>query len=277
MVSDQQRRPTRLDRRRSDRQHRLGDLLAGPHSFHDRHPLGHATHGLRRRIRADGLVVLDPAADAEAHGQPPAAQHVPGRQCLGQHDRVVQLRHDHRRHQPHPIRPGRQRAHQRQRFRVVEGHPLAPTQRRERAVVDRAGPVPQHGRIQLRLHDRHGHRYLHDRDSGMHTGDCTRAAQWQHDWDGSSPPIPSRMYGSPSPTSSGLDSSTRASSVGRFCIEIPDNADEATREQLAFLFGGVIYDMGGALIALRPVATDRFHEDRAGWTTSRSGRPTRPN
>jgi glyoxylase I family protein len=47
-------------------------------------------------------------------------------------------------------------------------------------------------------------------------------------------------------------------------IEIPDNADEATRNQLAFLFGGVIYDLGGALIALRPVATDRFHEDRAG-------------
>src|SRR6201998_2502247 len=47
-------------------------------------------------------------------------------------------------------------------------------------------------------------------------------------------------------------------------IEIPDNADEATRNQLSFLFGGVIYDMGGALIALRPVATDRFHEDRCG-------------
>jgi glyoxylase I family protein len=47
-------------------------------------------------------------------------------------------------------------------------------------------------------------------------------------------------------------------------IEIPDNADQATRDQLAFLFGGVIYDLGGALIALRPVAGDRFHEDRAG-------------
>jgi glyoxylase I family protein len=47
-------------------------------------------------------------------------------------------------------------------------------------------------------------------------------------------------------------------------IELPDNADEATRRQLAFLFGGVIYDMGGGLIALRPVATDRFHEDRCG-------------
>lgn len=47
-------------------------------------------------------------------------------------------------------------------------------------------------------------------------------------------------------------------------IELPDNADEATRKQLSFLFGGVIYDMGGALIALRPVADDRFHEDRCG-------------
>ncbi len=47
-------------------------------------------------------------------------------------------------------------------------------------------------------------------------------------------------------------------------LEIPDNADEATRDQLGFLFGGVIYDLGGALIGLRPVATDRFDEDRAG-------------
>ena len=47
-------------------------------------------------------------------------------------------------------------------------------------------------------------------------------------------------------------------------LEIPDNADAATRDQLGFLFGGVIYDLGGALIALRPVATDRFHEDRTG-------------
>jgi glyoxylase I family protein len=47
-------------------------------------------------------------------------------------------------------------------------------------------------------------------------------------------------------------------------LEVPENADAATRNQLAFLFGGVIYDMGGALIALRPVATDRFHEDRCG-------------
>ena len=47
-------------------------------------------------------------------------------------------------------------------------------------------------------------------------------------------------------------------------VEVPGTADEATRRELSFLFGGVIYDLGGALIGLRPVATDRFHEDRAG-------------
>ena len=47
-------------------------------------------------------------------------------------------------------------------------------------------------------------------------------------------------------------------------LEVPENADEATREQLAFLYGGVVYDLGGTLLGLRPVATDRFHEDRAG-------------
>jgi glyoxylase I family protein len=47
-------------------------------------------------------------------------------------------------------------------------------------------------------------------------------------------------------------------------LEVPDNADEATRSQLSFLFGGVIYDLGGTLVGLRPVATDRFDEDRTG-------------
>ncbi|OBF02174.1 glyoxalase [Mycobacterium sp. ACS4054] len=47
-------------------------------------------------------------------------------------------------------------------------------------------------------------------------------------------------------------------------LEVPDNADEATRAQLSFLFGGVIYDLGGTLLGLRPVATDRFDENRTG-------------
>ncbi len=47
-------------------------------------------------------------------------------------------------------------------------------------------------------------------------------------------------------------------------LEVPDNADEATRNRLSFLFGGVIYDLGGALLGLRPVAADRFDEDRVG-------------
>lgn len=48
-------------------------------------------------------------------------------------------------------------------------------------------------------------------------------------------------------------------------MEVPDDADEATREQLAFLFGGVIYNIGGGtLIGLRPVADDVFHENRVG-------------
>jgi glyoxylase I family protein len=50
----------------------------------------------------------------------------------------------------------------------------------------------------------------------------------------------------------------------RVLLESPEKADEATREALSFLFGGVIYDLGGTLIGLRPVATDRFHEDRCG-------------
>ena len=47
-------------------------------------------------------------------------------------------------------------------------------------------------------------------------------------------------------------------------LEVPENVDEKTRAQFGFLYGGVIYDLGGTLLGLRPVAKDRFDEDRAG-------------
>lgn len=49
-------------------------------------------------------------------------------------------------------------------------------------------------------------------------------------------------------------------------LELPAGADEATREQLHFLFGGVIYRVGSALFGLRPAAPagDRFDENRVG-------------
>jgi glyoxylase I family protein len=47
-------------------------------------------------------------------------------------------------------------------------------------------------------------------------------------------------------------------------FEVPPDADEATRDQLSFLYGGIIYDIGNSLIGLRPVSRDRFDEDRTG-------------
>ncbi len=47
-------------------------------------------------------------------------------------------------------------------------------------------------------------------------------------------------------------------------FELPADADEATREQLSFLYGGVIYQLGDSLLGLRPVADDAFSEDRTG-------------
>lgn len=46
----------------------------------------------------------------------------------------------------------------------------------------------------------------------------------------------------------------------------PEDADAETKEQLAFLFGGVIYQFAGGLLGLRPVApsSDRHDEDRVG-------------
>jgi catechol 2,3-dioxygenase-like lactoylglutathione lyase family enzyme len=49
-------------------------------------------------------------------------------------------------------------------------------------------------------------------------------------------------------------------------FELPEDPDEKTREELAFLFGGVIYRFPGGLLGLRPVAPgeDAFDEDRTG-------------
>ncbi|MPY11244.1 VOC family protein [Arthrobacter bussei] len=47
-------------------------------------------------------------------------------------------------------------------------------------------------------------------------------------------------------------------------FEVPEDADDATREQLGFLYGGVIYQLGDTLLGLRPVAEDRFSENRVG-------------
>ena len=49
-------------------------------------------------------------------------------------------------------------------------------------------------------------------------------------------------------------------------LEMPEDADEATREQLWFLFGGIIYSVPGGLLGLRPRAStdDEFSEDRVG-------------
>lgn len=47
-------------------------------------------------------------------------------------------------------------------------------------------------------------------------------------------------------------------------VELPEDADDATRERLSFLFGGVIYNIGDNLIGLRPTGTGAFDEDRVG-------------
>ena len=47
-------------------------------------------------------------------------------------------------------------------------------------------------------------------------------------------------------------------------FELPENPDEETKEALSFLFGGVIYQFGGGLLGLRPVANESFDCDRTG-------------
>lgn len=49
-------------------------------------------------------------------------------------------------------------------------------------------------------------------------------------------------------------------------FEVPADADAATREKLWFVFDGVIYQVPGGLLGLRPSAPagDRFDENRTG-------------
>jgi glyoxylase I family protein len=47
-------------------------------------------------------------------------------------------------------------------------------------------------------------------------------------------------------------------------LEVPDDADEHTRETLWFLYNGVIYHTGDMLVGLRPVGADGFDENRTG-------------
>lgn len=47
--------------------------------------------------------------------------------------------------------------------------------------------------------------------------------------------------------------------------EVPEHADQTTREALAWLDGGVVFALGPAtLLGLRPVAEDIFDENRVG-------------
>src|SRR3954453_7527820 len=60
-------------------------------------------------------------------------------------------------------------------------------------------------------------------------------------------------------------------------LEGPAGADAETREKLWFLYGGVLYRAGQMLVGLRPVADDRFDENRVGLDHLAFLRARRPN
>jgi catechol 2,3-dioxygenase-like lactoylglutathione lyase family enzyme len=53
-------------------------------------------------------------------------------------------------------------------------------------------------------------------------------------------------------------------------FEVPADADEATRAQLSFLYGGVIYALGDSLLGLGRSAPTASTRTAPGWTTSAS-------
>ena len=60
-------------------------------------------------------------------------------------------------------------------------------------------------------------------------------------------------------------------------FELPADADQDTKDQLWWLFGGVVYEVPGGFFGLRPVAPagDKFSEDRAGLDHISFAVPTR--
>lgn len=46
--------------------------------------------------------------------------------------------------------------------------------------------------------------------------------------------------------------------------EVPEHADETTKDELAWLDNGVVFALGSSLLGLRPVAQDTFDENRVG-------------
>lgn len=46
--------------------------------------------------------------------------------------------------------------------------------------------------------------------------------------------------------------------------EVPADLDPADADRFAYLYGGVLYVAGNVLVGLRPVADDRFDENRVG-------------
>lgn len=46
--------------------------------------------------------------------------------------------------------------------------------------------------------------------------------------------------------------------------EVPEHADETTKDELAWLDNGVVFALGSSLLSLRPVAQDTFDENRVG-------------
>lgn len=136
--ADQQPWATPPERPRPHRQHRVGDLPR-PHLPHHGDLPGHLTHGLQGRVRPGSKVVLAAPADTDADGQASAAEGHRWPAICQQH-RIMQLRHHHGGDQRYPVGPGGQRAEQRQRLGVSKAIRSAEAQRRERAVIDGAGP-----------------------------------------------------------------------------------------------------------------------------------------
>ena len=60
-------------------------------------------------------------------------------------------------------------------------------------------------------------------------------------------------------------------------LEMPEDADDATRERFAFLFGGVIYNVGDSRVACAPWPTTGSTNIAPASTTSHSGSPASPN
>jgi len=109
----------------------------------------------------DRLVVLISPADPKACNEAPARQDIDRGELLGEHDRVVEHRHENAADDFHSFGERRSGRESRRHIRVVKRDTLARRDASEKVGVDALAPLQEGVSVEARCHDRKVHPDFH--------------------------------------------------------------------------------------------------------------------